>query len=121
MQGLRQDHARLRTRRAQYFHARKRVPVEGEGFPRHATLGHPWSGCAGGGSTAFSGDRAPRARRKAVDAPEALDRRAGGASAPLPKYQPFFASWRTLARAWLRAVTRPAVDDRGRREPGPGP
>lgn len=121
MPGLRQERACVRSKRAQHRHALTPPGMEGEGLTLPATVGHPWSGCAGGGSTAFSGDRAPRARRKAVDAPEARDPRAGGASAPLPKHQPSFVSWRARARAWWRAVTGPVVDDTGRPEPGPGP
>jgi hypothetical protein len=106
MQGLRQKGARLRTRRARYSHARTLAPGEGEGLAPHATLGHTRSGGAGGGSTAFSGDRAQRARRKAVDAPEAPDPQGGGASAPLPKHHHSFASWQSMAVVCARVVAQ---------------
>jgi hypothetical protein len=103
MQGL-QERTRLHIRRARYFHARTLAPGEGEGLARHATIGHPQSGCAGGGSTAFSGDRAQRARRKAVDALEALYR--GGAGAPAPVGRPCDppAPWRSLAAVCERVT-----------------
>jgi hypothetical protein len=103
MSGLQEDRTRLRVRRAHDLHARTVARGKGEGLPHHATSGHPWSGCAGGESTAFSGDRA-HARRKAVDAPEAPDPRCGGASAPLPKHCPFLAPWRSLAAVCGRVL-----------------
>jgi hypothetical protein len=105
MQGL-QDRTRLHTRRARNLHARTLAPREGEGVAHQTTLGHSSRPCAGGGSTAFSGDRA-QARRKAVDAPEARDRRGGGASAPLPKHRPCLAPWQSLAVVCARVTTRP--------------
>ena len=114
MQGLRQERTRLRIRRARYFHARTVAREEGEGLPREATVGHPWSACAGGGSTAFSGDRAPRARRKAVDAPEVPY--PGGAGAPAPVGRPY-----VLPGAWqsLAAVCGRLMRELGRRHRSP--
>jgi hypothetical protein len=103
MQGLREKPTRLRIRRARYFHAPTLAPGEGEGLSCDATLGHISPRCAGGGSTAFSGDRAP-ARRKAVEALEAPDPWAGGASAPLPKHHHSFASWQSVAVVCARVV-----------------
>jgi hypothetical protein len=126
MEGLRQECTRLGTRRARYSHARTVAQGEGEGLPRHATLGHPWSGFAGGGSTAFSGDRARSARRKAVDAPEAPYRGGAGAPAPVARTYLSCASWQSLAAVCARVVAElgrrrrlPAVapEDRLRREP----
>ena len=102
MEGLRQR-ARLRSRRARYFHARSLARGEGEGLARHTTFGHPSPGCAGGGSTAFSGDRAP-ARRKAVDAPEASDPGVAGAPAPVPKHEDALAPWQSLAVVCARVT-----------------
>src|SRR5687767_7637291 len=104
MQGLRRERACLHSRRACHLHARTPPWMEGEALARHATVGQPWLGCAGGGSTAFSGDRAQRARRKAVDAPEALYRRGRGAPAALAKQQPCFAPWWALAPVRARLV-----------------
>jgi hypothetical protein len=114
MEGLQQERTRLRTRRARNLHARILAPREGEGVPRHATLGHLASGCAGGGSTAFSGDRAPRARRKAVDAPEASDPGVAGAPAPVPKHNDSLVSWQSLAVVCARVTA-----ELGRRRPMP--
>ena len=104
MEGLRQERTRLRTRRARYSHARTVARGKGEGLPRHATVGHPWSVCVGGGSTAFSGDRAQRARRKAVDASETLY--PGGAGAPAPVGRPCDhpAPWRSVAAVCARVT-----------------
>jgi hypothetical protein len=95
MQGL-QDRTRLHATRARNLHARTLAPREGEGVAHQTTLGHPSRLCAGGGSTAFSGDRA-QARRKAVDAPEAPDPEVAGAPAPVPKHQLSLAPWQSLA------------------------
>jgi hypothetical protein len=114
MQGLRQS-TRLCTRRARHLHARTKAPREGEGVTRDATHGHPHSGCAGGGSPAFSGDRAQGARRKAVDAPEALYRGDTGASAPVAKARPSCASWQSLA-----TVCERVLQELARREGLPG-
>jgi hypothetical protein len=102
MPGL-QDRTRLRTRRAQDIHARVAASREGEGLARHATLGPPTLPCAGGGSTAFSGDRA-QAWRKAVDAPKAPQRGAAGASAPDAKHQYSFEAWQPLAVVCARVI-----------------
>ena len=103
MPGL-QDRTRLLTRRAQDICARVAAPREGEGLSRHATFGPPARACAGGGSTAFSGDRA-HARRKAVGAPEAPQRGAAGAPAPDAKHQHSFETWQPLAVVCARVIT----------------
>jgi hypothetical protein len=103
MPGLRKDRTRLRVRRAQDLHARVAAPREGEGVACCTTQGHPSRLSAGGGSTAFSGDRAQRARRKAVDAPEAPDPGSAGARAPDAKHLHPFAARQSLAMVCARA------------------
>jgi hypothetical protein len=122
MQGLRQS-TRLRIRRARYLHARTQTRQEGEGVTRHATQGHPWSDRAGGGSPAFSGDRAQGARRMAVDAPEALYRGDAGAPAPVASTFPSCASWQSLAAVCERVLQELARRHRlpGGAEPRGGP
>jgi hypothetical protein len=102
MPGLRED-TRLHVRRARDLHALRAAGEKGEGLAPRTTFGHLSRLRAGGGSTAFSGDRA-QARRKTVDAPEAPDPRGGGASAPLPKHRPFLAPWRSLAAVCGRVL-----------------
>jgi hypothetical protein len=104
MQGL-QERTRLPIRRAQILHARTPTPREGEGVPRHTTMGNPWSWCAGGESIAFSGDRA-QARRKAVDAPKAPYPGIEGAPAPDPKHDRSLAPWQSLAVVCARVIAQ---------------
>jgi hypothetical protein len=104
MKGLRGCARRHGRRREPRLHASGEPRHEVEDLGRSATVGLHAFVDAGGRSTAFSGDRAWSARRKAVDGPEASQGGAPGAAAPDARQPCPGYAWQALAKVWGRVV-----------------
>lgn len=109
MQGLRGPMRLHAGRREPDLHASAAARHEGEHLAPSATFGSLPVVDAGGASTAFSGDRARSARRKAVDGPEASHGWDPGAAAPDAEQDPVEAPWRPLSEVCTAVVVAVAL------------